>query len=83
MTEEIKTKLKTKIASMTELEMEEIDEQARLADLGIDSLQALELLVMLERTYQLEIPQEALKHFTSISNVADLIARRMQEVALA
>ena len=83
MIEEVKAQLKTKIAGMTELKIEEIDEQAHLAELGIDSLQALELLVMLERTYQIEIPQAALKYFTSVNNVAELIARQMQEVAVA
>jgi acyl carrier protein len=83
MIEEIKAQLKTKVANMTELEMEEISEQAHFAEFGIDSLQALELLVMLERTYRIEIPQEALKHFTSISSVADLVARQMQEATVS
>ena len=83
MIDEVKAQLKAKIASMTELKIEEIDEQAHLAELGIDSLQALELLVMLERAYRIEIPQAALKYFTSVNNVAELIARQMQEVAVA
>ena len=75
---EIKTQLRTQVSNMTELPVEEIDEQAHLGELGIDSLQALELLVAIERTYGIEIPQEELEQFTSINKVAELVNRRVQ-----
>jgi len=80
MIDDIKLRLKSQVSAMTELPVEELDEQTHLAEFGIDSLQALELLVMLERTYRIEIPQEDLKHFTTIQNVAELVARRVQEL---
>jgi acyl carrier protein len=78
-TDEIKMKLKTGISNMTETPVEEISEDASLAEVGIDSLMALELLVMLERTYHIEISQEELRHFTSINSVAELTARHIAE----
>lgn len=83
MFEEIKAQLKAQVASMTELPLEEIDVQAHLGELGIDSLQALELLVAIERTYHIEVPEEELAEFTSINNVAELVNRHVQAVSMA
>jgi len=83
MFEEIRAQLKIQVASMTELPEEEIDVQAHLGELGIDSLQALELLVAIERTYHIEVPEEELAEFTSINNVAELVNRHVQAVSLA
>ena len=41
------------------------------ADLGMDSLAALDLLVTLEEQYQLVIPQEAAANFKTLQNVLD------------
>ena len=82
MIDAIKMQLKTHIGGMTELPLEEISEEASLAELGIDSLMALELLVMLERTYHIEIAQEELQHFTTISKVAELTAGHLQGAAV-
>jgi acyl carrier protein len=50
-----------------------IDDSAHLADLGMDSLQALQLLVLLERTYSLQIGEQELQQFTSINAISDLV----------
>lgn len=69
--------LKSEVARMVELPEENIDVSTHLARLGVDSLQALQLIVMLERTYKIEIAEEELKQFTSIDAVADLVERRV------
>jgi len=62
---------------------QDIDVSAHLADLGVDSLQALQLIVMLERTYRIEIAEEELKRFTSINSVTDLVESRVCIAAAA
>jgi acyl carrier protein len=83
MFEEIRAHLKAEVAGMTELPVDEIDVQAHLGELGIDSLQALELLVAIERTYHIEVPEEELAEFTSINSVAELVDRHVRAVVLA
>jgi acyl carrier protein len=39
----------------------------------MDSLQALQLLVLIERTYSLQIGEQELQQFTSIAAVADVV----------
>ena len=78
MFEQIKSQLKAQIAEMTETDVAEINDEVPLSELGVDSLMALELLVMLERTYKIEIDQEELKGFTSVNATAELIAQHLE-----
>ena len=80
---EVKTLLKNEIANKTELPVESIDEEAHLADLGIDSLQALQLLVLLERSYGITLNDEDLQHFRNINTLSSLVASRIQGAAAA
>ena len=73
MREEITALLKGEVARMIEAPESSIDDSADLAALGMDSLQALQLLVLIERTYELQIGEEELQQFTSIGAVADLV----------
>jgi acyl carrier protein len=75
--------LRSEVARMVQLPEEEIDISAHLATQGVDSLQALQLIVLLERTYKIEIPEEELKRFTSINAVADLVESRLEVSAVA
>jgi acyl carrier protein len=75
--------LKSAVSKMVERPEGEIDSSTHLAELGVDSLQALQLIVMLERTYKIEIAEEELKLFTSIDAVADLVETRVDGVAEA
>jgi acyl carrier protein len=78
MISEIRSRLRQEVAERAEMPVENIDENTHLADLGIDSLQALQLLVLLERDYQITIGDEDLKHFTSITSIVNLVDRRLQ-----
>jgi acyl carrier protein len=73
MREEITALLRDEVSRMVELPAASIDDSAHLADLGMDSLQALQLLVLLERTYDLQIGEEELQQFTSIGAMTDLV----------
>jgi acyl carrier protein len=80
---EIIAQLKQEVSERTETPIENIDPTVHLADLGIDSLQALQLLVMLERTYGVQLGEDDLKHFTSLESVATLVSRRMEAAQAA
>jgi len=77
MRDEVTALLKSEVARMIELPEESIDDSVHLAELGMDSLQALQLLVLIERTYQLEIGEEELQCFTSINAIAEVVLSRM------
>jgi acyl carrier protein len=62
---------------MIEVPEDSIDDSAHLAELGMDSLQALQLLVLIERSYDLQIGEQELQQFTSIGAVTDLVMSRL------
>lgn len=45
--------------------------------LGIDSLQALDLLTRIEETFDVEVPDYELQGVTTFSGLAEVIARRL------
>jgi acyl carrier protein len=69
MEEHIRKTLTKAVAEFLDQPEEAIDCSAELADVGVDSLQAVQLLVLLERTYHIEISEEELKHFNSIDTI--------------
>jgi acyl carrier protein len=79
---EVKTLLKNEIANKIDVSAESIDETAHLADLGIDSLQALQLLVLLERSYGITLNDEDLQYFRDINTLSSLVHSRIQEAAV-
>ncbi|MCF0050410.1 phosphopantetheine-binding protein [Dyadobacter chenwenxiniae] len=81
MPDNLKEDLKKQVIAQLNLEglsPEEIDEDKPLfheSGLGLDSIDALELIVMFEQHYGIEVlePQESKKAFRSISSMADYI----------
>jgi acyl carrier protein len=78
--EELTQKLKKEIIEVLNLEdvkPEDIDTDAPLFGdgLGLDSIDALELIVLLEKNYGIKIedPKEGRKIFTSVRTMADFI----------
>jgi len=75
MEEQIRSTLTKAVSEFLDLPEASIDCFAELADLGVDSLQAVQLLVLLERTYHIEISEEELKNFTSIDSIVARISK--------
>lgn len=80
--EELILKLKNEIIEVLNLEditPADIDEQAPLfgEGLGLDSIDALELIVLMEKTYGIKIkdPNEGKDIFKSIAAMADYISK--------
>ena len=84
--EELTQKLKKEIIEVLNLEdikPEDIDVDAPLfgEGLGLDSIDALELIVLLEKNYGIKIedPKEGRKIFTSIRTMADFILEHQKK----
>jgi acyl carrier protein len=84
--EEMKEKLKQEIIEVLNLEdvsPEDIDNEAPLFDegLGLDSIDALELIVLLEKNYGIKIedPKDGRKVFYSIDTMADFIQQHKKD----
>lgn len=70
---EVMAMVKSEIAKMLEKPEDTISETQSLSDMGLDSLQALQLLVLLERAYRIHIPEEDIAKFTTVTDVAQVI----------
>jgi acyl carrier protein len=84
--EELTEKLKKEIIEVLNLEdvkPEDIDVDAPLFGdgLGLDSIDALELIVLLEKNYGIKIedPKEGRKIFTSVRTMADFILEHQKK----
>jgi acyl carrier protein len=87
--EDLKNEIKSLIVSSLNLEVpiEEIDDEAPLfrqdPGLGLDSIDALELAVAIERAYRVTIPDEAVgkKAFSSVAALAAYVAANRPSAA--
>lgn len=80
--EELKLTLKEQLIEALNLEgmnPEEIDDKAPLfgEGLGLDSIDALEIIVLLDKSYGIKLgsPAEAKSIFSSIDSIADYISK--------
>lgn len=80
---DVREQLKREIAEKCEIPAESIDEDALLPDLGLDSLQALQLVVLLEKTYHVSIGDEDLQHFQTINKIAEFVNMKASEATAA
>ena len=71
--------MEQKIRSLIQkhLELEEItsDTDEFISDLGVDSLEVLEMILMLEEKFDIEIPDEEAEELKSIDAVIKYMAR--------
>ena len=71
------------IATMMGVPADSLGADTSLADIGMDSLEALQLLIGLERAMQMEIEEADLKRFTTIQSIVDVLNERFQKAAAA
>ena len=76
---EIRGSVRSLVAEVTERAPEEISDTARFEeDLEIDSLMALEMMVALDKKYNIDIPEE---EFTELKNVNETVAAILRHVS--
>lgn len=72
---ELKQKLRAIVAEVSEID--EIPDETPFADLGIDSMMALEIVAEVERQYKVAVPEDELKGLTNFQSVYDLFSRKI------
>ena len=70
--DEVLTGLKEKLA------LSSIDENSRLQDLGIDSLDIVELVMALEEEFDMEIPDSDAEKVVTVGDVVEYIKENVQ-----
>lgn len=77
--EEIFTKIKTFLEEEFEIEEEVTLESTFFEDLELDSLDAIDLMIMLDKTEGIKLKEEQAKSIRTIGNLVDMIYDIVQE----
>ncbi len=77
MSETLKDELRQIITEVTEVE--EIPEDTPFADLGIDSMMAIEIVADVEKNYEITIAEEELADLTNLKAVYEKVQQKLDE----
>jgi acyl carrier protein len=72
---DLKEKLRAIVAEVSEID--EIPDATPFAELGIDSMMALEIVSEVERQYKVAVPEEELRALTNFQAVYDLFSKKI------
>ena len=74
--QQLQEEIRTELSRLFEIPSEKIQPHAHfINDLDADSMDALEMLMMLEEKYQIEINQELLPELVTLQQVTELVER--------
>lgn len=73
--QEIETKVKSIIHEQLDVPNDEIQLESVLQDFNIDSLGLVELLLSLEETFEINIPDEITGTFKTVKDVVDYVEK--------
>jgi len=79
MSDTLKDELRQIITEVTEVE--EIPEDTLFADLGIDSMMAIEIVADVEKNYDVTISEEELGELTNLKAVYDKVQAKLAEAS--
>ena len=71
------------IATTIDIPASSLRPDTLLAEIGMDSLQALQLVVALEQAIGIELEEADLKRFTTVQSVVDVVNERCQKASAA
>lgn len=77
MSDKLKEELRQIIIEVTEVE--EIPEDTPFADLGIDSMMAIEIVADVEKNYDITIAEEELPDLTNLRAVYEKVQQKLDE----
>ena len=79
-TQDIAEGLREIMAARLGLPAEQLVPEARLVeDLGLDSLDAVELAISVERKFDIEVPEEELTKLKTVADMVALVESRVQQ----
>lgn len=70
---DLKEKLRAIVAEVSEID--EIPDTTPFAELGIDSMMAIEIVAEVERQYKVSIPEDELKSLVDFASVYELVKK--------
>ncbi|MCI2768007.1 MAG: acyl carrier protein [Citrobacter sp.] len=70
---ELKQELKELVSEIIEIDDFKEDDNF-VEDLGVDSMMALEIVVRIEKKYQISIPEEELPNIQSLNQVYEIVS---------
>lgn len=79
MSDTLKDELRQIITEVTEVD--EIPEDTPFADLGIDSMMAIEIVADVEKNYDVTISEEELSELTNLKAVYDKVQAKLAEAS--
>ena len=79
MSDKLKDELRQIIAEVTEVE--DIPEDTPFADLGIDSMMAVEIVADVEKAYDVTIAEEELEELINLQAVYDKVQAKLAEAS--
>jgi acyl carrier protein len=71
------------IAATMDVPAASLGPDTSLSDIGMDSLQALQLLVALEQSANIQLGEEDLRRFTTVRSIVDLLNMRWEKAGAA
>jgi len=79
-TQDVAEGLREIMAARLGLPAEQLVPEARLVeDLGLDSLDAVELAISVERKFDIEVPEEELTKLKTVADMVALVESRVQQ----
>jgi acyl carrier protein len=79
-TQDVAEGLREIMAARLGLPAEQLVPEARLVeDLGLDSLDAVELAISVERKFDIEVPEEELTKLKTVADMVALVQSRMKQ----
>ena len=74
-----KEELRTTVAAVLDVDPADVTDQARfIEDLEVDSLMALEVMVVLEKRYGVKLAESELKTITCLDRAHELLAEKLR-----
>lgn len=77
MADDLKEQLREIIAEVAEID--EVPDTTPFADLGIDSMMAIEIVADVERTFSLSIPEDELQDLTNLEAVYTKVKAKLAQ----
>ncbi len=82
MSDSIESQVKQVIASQLQVDVSDVaNDKSFTEDLGADSLDIVELVMAMEETFNLEIPDEEAERIQTVQDAINYIARNVQPAA--
>ncbi len=73
----LKEDLRALIAEIIEKDADAVGDDVLLSDLGVDSMQAIEIISDIERRYQLKIAESEFKNISTLTSVHRFVEEKL------